>query len=42
MCDGTYKAYCGMTPHFQNITEILEHHGQGELVEQMNRYWVAA
>lgn len=42
LCDGSYKAYCGMTPHFENITDILESHGQHELVAHMNRYWVAS
>ncbi|GJD03648.1 ribonuclease T2 family protein [Colletotrichum higginsianum IMI 349063] len=42
LCDGSYKAYCGMTPHFNNITDILQHYGQGDLLASMERYWVAA
>jgi ribonuclease T2 len=42
LCDGSYDAYCKMTPHFENITEILKHYGQDELLEYMERYWVAA
>ncbi|KAJ8125080.1 hypothetical protein O1611_g8558 [Lasiodiplodia mahajangana] len=42
LCDGSYDQYCGMTPRFNNITAILEHYDQGELVESMNRYWVAS
>ncbi|KAM0283286.1 hypothetical protein ACHAQH_002582 [Verticillium albo-atrum] len=42
LCDGSYKAFCGMTPHFNNITEILVDQGHEDLVKQMNRYWVAA
>jgi ribonuclease T2 len=30
-----------MAPKFENITEILEHYNQGELLQFMNRYWVA-
>ncbi|KAJ2999213.1 hypothetical protein NUW58_g64 [Xylaria curta] len=41
LCDGSYDQYCGMTPRFNNITAVLSHYGQDELVEAMNRYWVA-
>ncbi|KAK9425377.1 putative Ribonuclease T2 family protein [Seiridium unicorne] len=41
LCDGTYDQYCGMAPHFNNITEILKHYAQDDLLEYMNRYWVA-
>ncbi len=40
-CDGSYDQYCGTSPKFDSITDILESFGQGELVEYMNRYWVA-
>ncbi|KAI0101575.1 ribonuclease Trv [Nemania sp. FL0031] len=42
LCDGSYDQYCGMTPRFNNITAVLEHYGQEELVESMNRYWIAS
>ncbi|GJC89243.1 ribonuclease Trv [Colletotrichum liriopes] len=42
LCDGSYKAYCGMTPHFNNITDILKQYDQGDLLASMERYWVAA
>ena len=41
LCDGTYDQFCHMTPQFHNITEVLEHHGQQELLQFMNRYWLA-
>lgn len=41
LCDGTYKVYCGMTPHFNNITDILHAYNQTDLLEFMNRYWIA-
>ncbi|KAI3316901.1 ribonuclease Trv [Xylariaceae sp. AK1471] len=41
LCDGSYDQYCGMTPRFNNITAVLEHYDQGELLEFMNRYWLA-
>lgn len=41
LCDGSYETYCGMTPHFSNITDILASHGQAELLAFMDRYWVA-
>ncbi|KAI0909011.1 ribonuclease Trv [Ustulina deusta] len=41
LCDGSYDQYCGMTPRFSNITAVLEHYDQHELIEFMNRYWVA-
>ncbi|ETS77123.1 hypothetical protein PFICI_10997 [Pestalotiopsis fici W106-1] len=41
LCDGSYDQFCGMAPRFNNITEILKHYGQEELLEHMNRYWVA-
>ncbi|KAI1254444.1 hypothetical protein MGN70_003847 [Eutypa lata] len=40
-CDGSYEQYCGMSPRFDNITDVLESSGNSELVEFMNRYWVA-
>ncbi|KAK1756935.1 ribonuclease T2 [Echria macrotheca] len=42
LCDGTYDQFCHMTPQFNNITAILEHHGQHELLDFMNRYWLAS
>lgn len=42
LCDGTYDQFCHMTPNFKNITEILEHYGQHELLQFMNRYWLAS
>ncbi|KAI1199916.1 ribonuclease Trv [Nemania serpens] len=42
LCDGSYDQYCGMTPRFNNITAVLEHYDQGELVADMNRYWLAS
>jgi ribonuclease T2 len=30
-----------MSPRFNNITEILKHYGQDELLAFMNRYWIA-
>ncbi|KAI0598892.1 ribonuclease T2 family protein [Biscogniauxia sp. FL1348] len=41
LCDGSFDQFCGMAPKFNNITEVLEQYDQGELVEYMNRYWVA-
>ncbi|KAI0977116.1 ribonuclease Trv [Xylaria arbuscula] len=41
LCDGSYDQYCGMAPRFNNITAILEHYDQGELIESLNRYWIA-
>ncbi|KAI1864969.1 uncharacterized protein JN550_008515 [Neoarthrinium moseri] len=41
LCDGSYDQYCGMAPRFNNITEVLKHYGQDELLGFMNRYWVA-
>lgn len=40
-CDGTYDQYCQMTPRYDNITEVLEHYGQHELLRFMDRYWLA-
>ncbi|KAI0875507.1 ribonuclease Trv [Hypoxylon argillaceum] len=42
LCDGSYDQFCGMTPRFNNITDVLKHYDQGELVESMNRYWIAS
>ena len=42
LCDGTYDAYCHMTPSFNNITDILLQYGQQELLEFMDRYWIAS
>ncbi|KAH6652354.1 ribonuclease T2 family protein [Truncatella angustata] len=41
LCDGTYDQFCGMAPRFENITDILKHYAQDDLLEYMNRYWVA-
>ncbi|TGJ83930.1 hypothetical protein E0Z10_g4827 [Xylaria hypoxylon] len=41
LCDGSFDQYCGMTPRFSNITAVLEHYDQDELIGSMNRYWVA-
>ncbi|KAI1753413.1 ribonuclease Trv [Xylaria castorea] len=41
LCDGSYDQYCGMTPRFNNITAMLKHYDQGELMDSMNRYWIA-
>ncbi|KAH9909886.1 ribonuclease T2 family protein [Xylariomycetidae sp. FL2044] len=41
LCDGSYDQYCGMAPRFNNITSVLEHYDQGDLLDYMNRYWVA-
>jgi ribonuclease T2 len=41
LCDGTYDQYCGMAPRFDNITEILKHYAQDDLLDNMNRYWIA-
>lgn len=30
-----------MAPHFNNITDILSHYDQDELMQFMNRYWIA-
>ncbi len=40
-CDGSYDQYCNLTPQFNNISAVLENFGQGDLVEFMNRYWIA-
>ncbi|KAK3366116.1 ribonuclease T2-like protein [Lasiosphaeria ovina] len=42
LCDGTYDQFCHMTPQFNNITAVLEHYGQDDLIEFMNRFWLAA
>jgi ribonuclease T2 len=31
-----------MTPQYTNITNILQHYAQDELLEFMDRYWLAA
>jgi ribonuclease T2 len=31
-----------MTPSFNNITDILLQYGQQELLEFMDRYWIAS
>ncbi|KAI0023703.1 ribonuclease T2 [Xylariomycetidae sp. FL0641] len=41
LCDGSYDQYCGMAPHFSNITAVLEEFEEDELVANMHRYWVA-
>ncbi|KAM7186527.1 putative ribonuclease T2 precursor [Naviculisporaceae sp. PSN 640] len=41
LCDGTYDQFCHMTPRYDNITAILEHYDQHELLHFMNRYWLA-
>jgi ribonuclease T2 len=43
-CDGSYDQFCRYTgvPQFSNITALLAHHGQQELLEFMDRYWPAA
>ncbi|KXX81472.1 Ribonuclease T2 [Madurella mycetomatis] len=42
LCDGTYDQFCRMTPHYTNITAVLQYYGQDELLEFMDRYWLAA
>jgi ribonuclease T2 len=42
LCDGSKAHYCSLTPQYTNITAILRHYGQDELLEFMNRYWLAA
>lgn len=42
LCDGTYDTHCNLTPPHTNITSILHHYGQDELLQFMNRYWLAA
>ncbi|KAK3308283.1 ribonuclease T2-like protein [Chaetomium strumarium] len=42
LCDGSKAHHCSLTPKYTNITAILRHYGQGELLEFMNRYWFAA
>ncbi|CAP72981.1 uncharacterized protein PODANS_2_4050 [Podospora anserina S mat+] len=42
LCDGTYDQFCNMTPQYHNITAVLEQHGQHELVQFMDRYWLAS
>ncbi len=41
-CDGTASTYCSSTPQYTNITSILRHYGQTDLLEFMHRYWLAA
>lgn len=41
LCDGSYDQFCGMAPRFENISGVLEHYGQDELLADMNRYWIA-
>jgi len=41
-CDGSFDQFCRLTPEFHNITEVLGHYGQDELLEFMDRYWLAA
>lgn len=41
LCDGSFDQFCGMTPSFNNITAVLEHHGQQDLLDFMDRYWLA-
>lgn len=42
LCDGTYDAFCKLTPSYPNITSVLLAHGQGYLLDFMTRYWTAA
>ncbi|KAK3370081.1 ribonuclease T2-like protein [Podospora didyma] len=42
LCDGTYDQFCHMTPRYNNITEVLEHYDQQELLQFMNRFWLAS
>jgi ribonuclease T2 len=42
LCDGTYETHCNLTPAHTNITSILRHYGQDDLLAFMDRYWLAA
>ncbi|KAH8909153.1 ribonuclease T2 family protein [Coniochaeta sp. PMI_546] len=42
LCDGTYDAFCSMTPSYPNITATLLQHNQTDLLSFMTRYWTAA
>lgn len=42
LCDGTYDAFCSMTPSFPDITSVLEKHNQEDLLAFMHRYWTPA
>ncbi|KAI0205072.1 ribonuclease Trv [Astrocystis sublimbata] len=41
LCDGSYDQFCGMTPQYNNISGLLKHYDQEELMDAMDRYWVA-
>jgi len=40
-CDGGYDQFCHMTPTYKNVTEVLQQYEQQELLDFMNRYWIA-
>jgi ribonuclease T2 len=42
LCDGTYETHCNLTPAHTNITSILRHYGQDDLLAFMDRYCIPA
>ncbi|KAB5550912.1 ribonuclease T2-like protein [Coniochaeta sp. 2T2.1] len=42
LCNGTYDAYCRLTPSYPNITAVLLSHNATSLLSYMTRYWTAA
>ncbi|KAK3685384.1 ribonuclease T2-like protein [Podospora appendiculata] len=42
LCDGTYDQFCHMTPRYENVTAVLEEQGQHQLLEFMDRFWLAS
>ncbi|KAK3328025.1 ribonuclease T2-like protein [Cercophora scortea] len=42
LCDGTYDQFCHMTPRYENVTAVLEQQGQHQLLEFMDRFWLAS
>lgn len=41
LCDGSYDQFCNLTPLYPDIRTTLKMHKQSELLEFMDRYWVA-
>ncbi len=39
-CDGTFDTDCQLSPQFNNVTAVLQHYGQDELLAFMDRYWL--
>ncbi|CAL1706597.1 unnamed protein product [Somion occarium] len=38
-CDGTFDQFCAPDREVQNITQILQLHGEGEILDYMHTFW---